>query len=372
MSVSESATTGIPAKSPTAPLLAVEGLTASYRTDDEVMIPAVRDVSFELHEGEVLALVGESAAGKSTVAHAILGLLPHSAEIGGDIHFRGWRMGDLTSEELRRIRGDEIAMIFQDAAASLTPTLTIADQLSELFRAHRDYSESEARQLAVEALSRLLPDAQRVADAYPFQISGGMAQRVMITLATALEPSIVIADEPTANLDAAMRHETLEVLERLRDERGVAVLLITHDFGVVARIADRVGVMYAGELVETADVRTIFRHPRHPYTFGLLQSLPSLAGGDRLVPMRGSPPDLAELPPQCPFLSRCNKATSRCRIEDAPALQPVASFEAPDAAIEGGTAEAEHEAGRDPGFDAALEIPHRVACFNPIAVPRVE
>lgn len=382
----EHTTTGIPAKSSTAPLLAVEGLTASYRTDNEVMIPAVRDVSFELREGEVLALVGESAAGKSTVAHAILGLLPHSAEIEGDIYFRGWRMGDLSSEELRRIRGDEIAMIFQDAAASLTPTLTIVEQLSELFRAHRDYSESEARQLAVEALSRLLPDAQRVADSYPFQISGGMAQRVMITLATALEPAIVIADEPTANLDAAMRHETLAVLEQLRDERGVAVLLITHDFGVVARLADRVGVMYAGEVVEMADVRTIFRHPRHPYTFGLLQSLPSIDGGRRLTPMRGSPPDLAALPPHCPFLPRCNKAISRCRIDEAPTLQPVESFavaggsEIPEATE--GTAAADLATAGEPakgadgaseaGRDAEIEVVHRVACYNPIVVPRVE
>ncbi len=383
MSVSERPTTGIPAKSPAAPLLAVEGLTASYRTDDEVMIPAVRDVSFELREGEVLALVGESAAGKSTVAHAILGLLPHSAVVEGDIHFRGWRMADLSTEELRRIRGDEIAMIFQDAASSLTPTLTIADQLTELFRAHRDYSESEARQLALEALSRLLPDAQRVADAYPFQISGGMAQRVMITLATALEPAIVIADEPTANLDGAMRHETLAVLEQLRDERGVAVLLITHDFGVVARLADRVGVMYAGEVVEMADVRTIFRHPRHPYTFGLLQSLPSIDGGGRLTPMRGSPPDLAALPPHCPFLPRCNKAISRCRIEDAPTLQPVESFSVPEGSEgTGGTGASGMSAAGEPangadgpseaGRDAATEVVHRVACYNPIVVPRVE
>ncbi len=389
----ERTTTGIPAKSSTAPLLAVEGLTASYRTDNDVMIPAVRDVSFELREGEVLALVGESAAGKSTVAHAILGLLPHSAKIEGDIHFRGWRMGDLSSEELRRIRGDEIAVIFQDAAASLTPTLTIAEQLSELFRAHRDYSESEARQLGLEALSRLLPDAQRVADSYPFQISGGMAQRVMITLATALEPAIVIADEPMANLDAAMRHETLAVLEQLRDERGVAVLLITHDFGVVARLADRVGVMYAGEVVEMADVRTIFRHPRHPYTFGLLESLPSIDGGRRLTPMRGSPPDLATLPPHCPFLPRCNKAISRCRVEEAPTLQPVESFSAeggsegsevseatdgtaaPDLATASEAAngaDGANEAGRDAGQDAATEVVHRVACYNPIVVPRVE
>jgi oligopeptide/dipeptide ABC transporter ATP-binding protein len=322
------------------PLLAVDRLSASYRTEHE-SIDAVREVSLEVRPGETLALVGESAAGKSTIGHAILGLLPGNAEVRADaLHFRGRSLLDLPREELRQIRGDEIAMIFQDALSSLTPTLRVRDQLSELFLAHREIDKDEAEGLALEALSRLLPDAERVFDLYPFQLSGGMAQRVMITLAIALEPSLIIADEPTASLDPSVRMETLQILEQLRDQRGVGILLITHDFGVVARLADRVAVMYAGQVVETADVRTIFKAPRHPYSFGLLQSLPGAHQQGRLQPLRGQPPDLSDLPPQCPFLPRCAKAVSKCRLEDAPTLEPV---------------------GDEPG--------HLAACYNPMAIP---
>jgi len=322
------------------PLLDVDRLSASYRTEHE-SIDAVREVSLEVHRGETLALVGESAAGKSTIGHAILGLLPGNAEVRADaLHFRGQSLLDLPREQLRQIRGDEIAMIFQDALSSLTPTLRVRDQLSELFLAHRDIDKDEAESLALEALSRLLPDAERAFDLYPFQLSGGMAQRVMITLAIALEPSLIIADEPTASLDPSVRMETLQILEQLRDRRGVGILLITHDFGVVARLADRVAVMYAGQIVETADVRTIFKAPRHPYSFGLLQSLPGAHQQGRLQPLRGQPPDLSDLPPQCPFLPRCAKAVSKCRLEDAPTLEPV---------------------GDEPG--------HLAACYNPMVIP---
>jgi len=325
------------------PLLAVEGLSASYRTEHE-SIDAVRGVSLEVRAGETLALVGESAAGKSTIGHAILGLLPGNAEVQADgLRFRGRSLLDLATEELRQIRGDEIAMIFQDALSSLTPTLRVRDQLSELFLAHREIGKDEAEAQALEALSRLLPDAERVFDLYPFQLSGGMAQRVMITLAIALEPALIIADEPTASLDPSVRMETLQILEQLRDQRGVGILLITHDFGVVARLADRVAVMYAGEIVETADVRTIFRAPKHPYSYGLLQSLPGAHQEGRLRPLRGQPPDMSDLPPQCPFLPRCSKAVSKCRLEDAPALESV---------------------GDEPG--------HLAACYNPMAIPIVD
>lgn len=321
------------------PIVSVRHLSASYHTD-EATIPAVRDLSLDLYPGEVLALVGESASGKSTVAHAILGLLPASADVSGEVLLRGRSLRSLPPEDLRRVRGSEIAMIFQHAQSSLTPTLTIGEQMSELYRAHDRISREEAYVRAVEALRMVLADPERIAGSYPFQLSGGMAQRVMIAMAMALNPGVVLADEPTANLDPAVRQETLERLERMRDD-GAAVLVITHDFGVVARIADRVGVMYAGQVIEEADVRTIFREPKHPYTFGLLQSLPSLSGGRRLQSMRGQPPDLATLPPECPFLPRCPKATSRCRTEDAPGLEQV-----------------EDSVGG-----------HRVACFNPIAVP---
>jgi len=324
---------------PREPLLAVEGLSASYRTEHET-IQAVRNVSLEVRPGETLALVGESAAGKSTIGHAILGLLPGNATVRADaMRFRGQSLLDLSNEELRRIRGDEIAMIFQDALSSLTPTLRVRDQLSELFLAHRDITQHEAEQQGLEALSRLLPDAERAFDAFPFQLSGGMAQRVMIAMAIALEPALIIADEPTASLDPSVRMETLQILEELRDRRDVGILLITHDFGVVARLADRVAVMYAGEVVETADVRTIFRAPRHPYSYGLLQSLPGAHQRGRLQPLRGQPPDMSDLPPQCPFLPRCSKAVSKCRLEDAPPLEP---------------------AGEEPG--------HFAACYNPMAI----
>ncbi len=323
-----------------APLLSVEHLTASYRTGDGVL-PAVRDVTFDLHAGEVLALVGESAAGKTTVAQAILGLLPQQATITGDVRYRGTSLQSMSPEDLRRVRGEEIAIIFQNALASLTPTLSIGEQLAEVYRAHRDMDEATARSAALGVLRTVLPDPERIADAFPFQLSGGMAQRVMIAMATALKPSVIIADEPTSSLDPAVRVETLDRLEVLRNE-GAGVLLITHDFGVVARLADRVAVLYAGAVVETGDVRTIFRQPRHPYTFGLLQSLPSIARRGQLVPMRGQPPDLATLGAECPFLPRCSKAVSRCRVEAAPPLTEA------DTGVPG----------------------HLAACYNPMTVDR--
>jgi oligopeptide/dipeptide ABC transporter ATP-binding protein len=298
----------------------------------------VRDVSFDLHAGEVLALVGESAAGKTSVAHAILGLLPPQAVVEGEVRLRG---AILEGDELRRARGEEISVIFQDALASLTPTLTVGEQVAEMFRVHRGMDARQANREAVEALGTVLPDAERVAADYPFQISGGMAQRVMIAMATALRPAMVIADEATANLDPGVRLDTLARLEGLRDA-GTAVLLITHDFGVVARLADRVAVMYAGAIVETGDVRTIFRRPRHPYTFGLLDSIPSIDHRGPITSMRGQPPNLSTLGAECPFLPRCSKATTQCRVDPAPALAPA------DTGVEG----------------------HTVACFNPVAVDR--
>ena len=322
-----------------APILEVSDLRVSYRVDSS-RIQAVRGVSFELHEGETLALVGESASGKTSVALAALGLLPPNAtRESGEVRYRGRPLPLDDASALRKVRGSEISIIFQGAAAGLTPTLRIGDQVAEVFQTHLGLSHREARARAVETLGRFLPDPQAVADAFAFQLSGGMAQRVMIAMATALEPKVIIADEPTANLDPAVRGTMMSFLENMRDSRGVSVLLITHDFGIVARLADRVAVMYAGELVETADVRATFREPRHPYTYGLLQSLPDLNdSGRRLRVLDGQPPDLAEPPVECAFLARCNKATLQCRTEPAPRLEPLA---------EG----------------------HMAACFNPIAVP---
>ena len=325
------------------PVLSVRELTASYRLKD-THIRAVRNVSFDLLAGETLALVGESACGKSSVALSVLGLLPRNAAIeGGEVEYRGESLVDAEPKRLRRLRGSEIAMIFQDAQSSLTPNIRVRDQVAEVFQSHSDLSSKEAAERAVEALARFLPDAAAVADSYPFQLSGGMAQRVMIAMATALGPKVIVADEPTASLDAAIRHETMSFLEEMRDDQGVAVLLITHDFGVVARLADRVAVMYAGEIIETADVRTIFRAPKHPYTFGLLSSIPSLdLHRERLTSMKGQPPDLAKLPEECAFLPRCSKAILQCRGEVAPPLSPV---------------------------EESANAGHLAACYNQIVVP---
>ena len=320
------------------PILEVRRLSATYNAQG-TLIPAVRNVDLDLRRGETLALVGESGAGKTSVGMAILGLLPDNSTIeAGEVRFDGESILDADLARLQQIRGAEISVIFQDAQSALTPTIRIAEQLAEVYMAHLGASKREAHAMALDRLREVIPDPERVGASFPFQLSGGMAQRVMIAMATALQPQIIIADEPTASLDAAVGLETLAALEQLRDDRGVAVLLITHDFGVVARLADRVAVMYAGEIVEQADVRTIFRAPQHPYTFGLLSSLPAFAERGQLVPMRGTTPDLSTLPPECPFLPRCNKAISRCRIEDAPTLE-------------------------------AITDGHQLACYNPMTVP---
>jgi oligopeptide/dipeptide ABC transporter ATP-binding protein len=320
------------------PVLSIRDLNVAYRGRDG-SVPAVRGLSLDLYPGEVLTLVGESGSGKSTVGHAILGLLPSTADVRGDVIFQGQRLADLTAAEFRRLRGNRIGVIFQDALAALTPTMTVGEQLLELYDAHTTFTPVEARAAALEAIAEAFADPQRIFDLHPFHLSGGMAQRVMITMATALKPDVVIADEPTSSLDPAIRNDTLERIERIRDS-GTAVLLITHDFGVVARIADRVNVMYAGEIVEDAAVRTVFRVPRHPYTYGLLRSIPSIAARGQLTPMRGNPPDMEALGPECPFLPRCNKAIAVCRTDPAPRLTQMDTV---------------------PG--------HLAACYNPIAVP---
>ena len=319
------------------PVLSIRDLRVSYRGRDG-SVPAVRGVSIDLYPGEVLTVVGESGSGKSTVAHAILGLLPSSAEVHGEVLFKGESLSALSDREMRGIRGHRIGVIFQDAQAALTPTMTVGEQLLELYEAHTELTPAEAKQAALEVIGEAFAEPERIFNSYPFHLSGGMAQRVMITMAVALKPDVIIADEPTSSLDPAIRNETLERIEKIRDS-GTAVLLVTHDFGVVARIADRVNVMYAGELVEDAAVRTIFRVPRHPYTYGLLRSIPSIAARGQLVPMQGNPPDMEALAPECPFLPRCNKAVGLCRTEPAPKLTQMDTV---------------------PG--------HLAACYNPIAV----
>ena len=308
------------------PLVRVRGLSVRYRTRDAVS-HAADAVSLDIERGRVFALVGESGAGKSTVGAAIPRLLPAEADVlAGEIAFDGVDLLAMREPELRALRGRRVAMIFQDPVAGLNPVLPVGDQVAEVLTAHLGRGKREARAQAVDILARAgLPDPKRVAKALPFQLSGGMCQRVMIGIATALEPDLIIADEPTAALDVTVQAQILHQLDALRRERDAAILLITHDFGVVSQIADDVGVMYAGRLVETGPVRETLASPLHPYTHGLLAALPRLDAARReLRALPGAPPDLDAPAERCAFAPRCRKALNQCRNEPPPPLETPA------------------------------------------------
>lgn len=305
------------------PLLDVIDLRACFWTE-EGLVRAVDGVSFSVAEGERVGFVGESGSGKSAMASAILGLLePPAAEIlCGEVRLHGRDLLTLSEPEMREVRGGEIAMIFQDPITALDPVFTIGDQLVETIRLHRRVGRREAHDLAVEALERVqIPDAVRRLDAYPHQLSGGMRQRVVIAIALSCEPSLLIADEPTTALDVTTQAQTLDLMGRLADERGMAVILITHDLGVVAGFTDTVHVMYAGQIIERGTVDDIFRRTQHPYTAGMLGSVTRLDAvrEDRLVPVRGTPPSLIQRPTGCAFHPRCDHAAARCGT-DVPEL----------------------------------------------------
>ena len=306
------------------PVLSVRGLSVEYRTK-EGAVPALRNASLELRRGETLALVGESGSGKSTLGFGILRILPRNAEVtAGEIVFEGREIGGLAPSDLREIRGDEISIIFQDPIAGLNPIIPVGRQVEEVITSHRDVGEKEARRAALDVLESVqLPDPKRIAKSYPGQLSGGMCQRIMIAIATALDPAVLIADEPTSSLDVTVQAQILHELERMRDERGTAILLITHDMGVVAQTADRVAVIYAGAVAEIDEVREIFSSPRHPYTWALLDTLPRFDRRRRLAQIPGAPPDLLELDGRCAYVPRCRKALSRCRSEPEPPLVPL-------------------------------------------------
>ena len=271
-------------------------------------------------------MVGESGAGKSTTALALLGLLPRSAEVmGGRVCFGGYDLLSADKRTLQEIRGRDITVIPQEPRASLNPTLTIGTQVEEQILAHTGMSKKEANGRALEMLREIgLPDPKRVLKQYPFQLSGGMCQRVMLAMALALSPKVLIADEPTSNLDVTLQAEILERLKSFCKGLHASMLLITHDMGIVAQMADEVAVMYAGTIVEYTDVHSLFRRPQHPYMWGLFQSLPRLDRPDRrFQPLRGSPPDLLNPSGHCPFLPRCPKAVNTCRLEPAPPLETV-------------------------------------------------
>ncbi|MHA3024087.1 ABC transporter ATP-binding protein [Mycobacterium sp. BMJ-28] len=301
-------------------MLEVDGLTVSFATDGGV-VRAVDGVSFGLDRGEILAIVGESGSGKSVTAQTLLGLTRSpNATIGGSVHFDGTDLNALDDDGWRAVRGERIAMIFQDPMTSLNPVYRVGDQLIEMIRAHRDLPKSAARERAVELLRSVgIPNPERRVRDYPHEFSGGMRQRVMIAMALSLDPDVLIADEPTTALDVTVQAQILRLLARLNEELGLAVVLITHDLGVVAEVADRVAVMYAGQIVEEATLDELFYDPQHPYTWGLLGSLARLdqPNPERLAQIVGTPPSLADLPVGCRFAPRCPHVFDKC-VEPPP------------------------------------------------------
>jgi oligopeptide/dipeptide ABC transporter ATP-binding protein len=304
-------------------ILRVDDLKVGFATEDGV-VEAVGGVSFELQPGEVLAVVGESGSGKSVTAQTITGLTrAPNAKITGSVSYRGRELIGLDDDQLRDIRGEQIAMVFQDPMSSLNPVYRVGDQISEMIRAHRDLSKREASDRAIELLRSVgIPNPERRVRHYPHEFSGGMRQRVMIAMALALEPEVLIADEPTTALDVTVQAQILRLLDQLNRDRDLAVILITHDLGVVAEVADRVLVMYAGQIVEDATLDEIFYDPQHPYTWGLLGSLMRLdqSRTARLAQIPGQPPSLLAPPSGCRFAPRCPHEFDKCH--ELPALQP--------------------------------------------------
>jgi peptide/nickel transport system ATP-binding protein len=307
------------------PLLSVRDLVVEFPTRRGTL-RALDQVSFDIAPGEVLGMVGESGAGKSITGSAIIGLIEPPGRIaGGEIRLRGARIDNLPPDRMRRIRGRRIGMVFQDPLTSLNPLFTVARQITETIRTHLDVTAEEARERAIALLDRVgIPAARRRIDDYPHHFSGGMRQRVVIALALAAEPELVIADEPTTALDVSVQAQIIDVLKEICAERGASVMLITHDMGVIAETADRVAVLYAGRMAEIGPVRDVIQRARHPYTSGLMGAIPTLEqDSDRLVQIPGAMPRLNAIPTGCAFNPRCPHVFDRCRA-DRPYLQDVA------------------------------------------------
>jgi peptide/nickel transport system ATP-binding protein len=315
-------TEGVDTIDPNEPLLRVADLTVDFPTDDGV-VHAVRDLSFELKPREVLGVVGESGSGKSVSSMAILGLLPKSARVSGSIAYRGQELNGLSYNEMRKFRGNSVSMIFQDPMTSLNPVFTVGAQLTEAYLEHHKVSKKAAWAKAVEALEQVgIPQPDRRAKQYPHEFSGGMRQRVVIAMAIINDPDVIIADEPTTALDVTVQAQILETLLRIRDETNTAIIMITHDLGVVAGMVDKVQVMYAGAVVEAGSVDDVFDAPHMPYTVGLLGSNPdpSLVG-QRLTPITGAPPSLVNLPSGCTFSPRCPLVAPVCHESEPPLIE---------------------------------------------------
>jgi len=326
-------------------ILEVKDLVVEFRTERGI-VKAVNGVNFEVHKGKTLGIVGESGSGKSVSALAIMGLIPNppGRVANGQILYRGKSLVNIDSSEMRKIRGNKIAMIFQEPMTSLNPVFTIGNQIEEVIELHQPHlSASERAAKAVDMLRLVgIPSPEKRVKEYPHQLSGGMRQRVMIAIALSCEPDILIADEPTTALDVTIQAQILELMKKLQKELGMGIILITHDLGVVAETCDHVAVMYCGQIVESADVETLFNHPSHPYTKGLMNSIPdfdSTSGHkkERLQTIEGMVPSLFNLPQGCNFQDRCSSVTEACRgSKGEPTLQPAK--------------------GED----------HFVACFNPL------
>ena len=307
------------------PLLEVKGLKTQFFTQDGV-VRAVDDVSFYVMPGETLGVVGESGCGKSMTGLSIMRLIPNPPGkiVAGEILFNGTDILQMSDEQVRSIRGNDIAMIFQDPMTSLNPVLTINRQISEALQLHMGMNKGQARTRTIELLQMVgIPNADERVDQYPHQFSGGMRQRVMIAMALSCNPKLLIADEPTTALDVTIQAQILDLMRTLQVERDTGVILVTHSMGVVAGMSDRIQVMYAGHIVETASTEEIFANPRHPYTVGLMKSIPRLDAlrKERLEPIRGLPPDLIDLPDMCPFVPRCNYAREKCEQKNPPLIK---------------------------------------------------
>ena len=322
-------------------LLGLEHVDVGFATEDG-RVSAVSDVSLSVSEGEIFGLVGESGCGKTTLAMALMGLLPATAHVAGSVRFQGLELLGLPPEELRKLRGDRISMIFQDPMTSLDPTFPVGEQVAETITAHRDVNDARARERALGLLGEVgIPEPERRFGDAPHRLSGGMRQRIVIATALANEPALVLADEPTTALDVTIQAQVLDLLRDLRTRLQTTIVLITHDLGVVAQICDRVGVMYAGQLVEVAPVAEIFRSPRHPYTQALLAALPTqqqVPGSLRVIP--GRVPNLADPPPGCRFSTRCPYVMDVC------ATVPPLAHETDEHLIACWLSEATKQAGR--------------------------